>query len=170
MINILFDANDEKNRYLFLTDILPQAVDNLDEKAAPLWGKMTAQHMIEHLSLTFKISTGNIEISCSPPEKFLPRMKSFLQNNKETPHNFKNPLLGENPPALEYSSFIDAKTALLEKLNGFLDHFQSYPEAIHTHPLFGPLGRDEWQRVHFKHCYHHLLQFSIIKGQGKEIT
>jgi hypothetical protein len=170
MITIPFDVNDEKLRNLFFTDILPQAVNNLDKNISPLWGKMTVQHMIEHLISTFKISTGIIEVACSTPENLLSRVKTFLQNNKETPYNFKNPLLGENPPALQHTNFIDAKVALLEELNRFLDHFQSHPDAIHIHPLFGPLGKEEWQRTHFKHCYHHLLQFGIIIEPGKEIN
>jgi hypothetical protein len=32
------------------------------------------------------------------------------------------------------------------------------------HPLFGPIGAEEWTRVHFKHAYHHLLQFALIDG------
>jgi hypothetical protein len=170
MIDIPFDVKDEKLRHEFFTDILPQAVNNLDEHTSPFWGKMTAQHMIEHLIWTFDISAGNIEVSCRTPENMFPRIKLFLQNNKESPHDFKNPLLGEYPPALQYTNFIDAKNALIDKLTKFLDHFKSYPEAIHIHPLFGPLGNDEWQRTHFKHCYHHLLQFGIIKESRKETT
>jgi oxepin-CoA hydrolase/3-oxo-5,6-dehydrosuberyl-CoA semialdehyde dehydrogenase len=170
MIEIPFDVNDENNRYLFLTELLPQAVTNLDETMPPVWGKMSAQHMIEHLILTLKISTGNIEVSCRTPENILPRAKLFLHNNKESPHNFKNPLLGENPAALHYTTFNDAKTAFLKELNNTLDHFQSFPETMYIHPVFGPLGKDEWERIHFKHFYHHLLQFGMIKEPGKETT
>jgi len=129
---------------------------------------MTAQHMIEHLISTFELSIGKIEAACSTSEKLLPRVKTFLHNNKETPHNFKNPLLGENPSALQYTNFAEAKTVLLEELDRFLEHFQSHLEAVHIHPLFGPLGKDEWQGAHFKHCYHHVLQFNIIKEAEKE--
>jgi oxepin-CoA hydrolase / 3-oxo-5,6-dehydrosuberyl-CoA semialdehyde dehydrogenase len=163
MIEVPFDINDEKNRHYFFTELLPQTVKKLDENMPPEWGKMSAQHMIEHLIWTLKISTGALEVSCRTPENILPRAKLFLHNNKETPHNYKNPLMGENPPALQYTTFIEAKTALLEELNKTLDHVYSLPEATHIHPVFGPLGKDEWQRIHFKHFYHHLLQFGLIK-------
>jgi hypothetical protein len=168
MMEIPFDVNDEKNRHLFFTEVLPLAVKNLDENMPPNWGKMSAQHMVEHLIWTLKISTGTLEVSCRTPENILPRAKLFLHNNKESPHNFKNPLMGENPPPLRYRTFNDAKIALLEELNNTLAHFQLFPEAMNVHPVFGPLGKDEWQRIHFKHCYHHLLQFGMIKEPGKE--
>jgi oxepin-CoA hydrolase/3-oxo-5,6-dehydrosuberyl-CoA semialdehyde dehydrogenase len=163
MIEIPFDVNNVKLRNDFLTDILPRAIGNLNEGAAHSWGKMSAQHMIEHLIWAFKLSTGIIQVECKTPDKLLPRVKAFLYNNTETPHDFKNPLLSENPPPLQHSNLTEAKTRLLEEASNFLKHFLSKPEVVYIHPLFGPLGRDDWQRIHYKHCYHHLLQFGIIK-------
>jgi hypothetical protein len=34
------------------------------------------------------------------------------------------------------------------------------------HPIFGPIGPDEWSRTHFKHGCHHLLQFGLIDVQA----
>jgi hypothetical protein len=46
---IPFNVNDAKLRRDFLENILPGIVDNLDVDTKPLWGKMTAQHVVEHL-------------------------------------------------------------------------------------------------------------------------
>ena len=42
-----------------------------------------------------------------------------------------------------------------------------HPEAVQTHPIFGPLVPEEWHRSHFKHCHHHLQQFGLI-AKGEE--
>jgi hypothetical protein len=162
MTVINFDVNDSKLREMFLGQLLTNCISYLPEQSKPLWGKMTPQHMIEHLVWAFECSTGAIELPCYTPESLLGRTKKFLYDNRQTPHDFKNPSLGENPPPLRFSSFADAKDTLHKELINFIEHFQEQPSAIHVHPIFGPIGAEEWQRSHFKHCYHHLEQFGLI--------
>jgi hypothetical protein len=33
---------------------------------------------------------------------------------------------------------------------------------LYTHPIFSPIGYDEWHRTHYKHTYH-LLRFGLIE-------
>ena len=166
MTAIPFDVNDDKLRETFFDQLLTDRIVCLAENAPPLWGKMTPQHMIEHLVWAFECSTGTIELPCRTPENLLERAKTFLHDNRQTPHDFRNPLLGENLLPLRFPSFADAKAALRKELTRFVDHFREQPSAIHVHPIFGPLGAEEWQRSHFKHCYHHLLQFGLINQFG----
>ncbi|MGD0339069.1 MAG: hypothetical protein ABSB78_09795 [Bacteroidota bacterium] len=168
MLTVPFDVNDAKLRHSFLTEILPDCINDLEENAQPLWGKMSAQHMVEHLIWTFELSTGKYYVPYDTPENYIARVKDFLYNNRATPHDFKNPLLGEEPPSLLYADLVEAKTGFLEELTRYINHFRTQPEAIHTHPLFGPVGAEEWQRINFKHCYHHLLQFGLINESEKE--
>jgi hypothetical protein len=130
---------------------------------------MTARHMVEHLLLTFECSTGEITLPCRTPENVLERVKAFLYDNRPTPRGFKNPLLGPTPPAFRFPNLADALTALDHEVIRFVGHFLEEPGAFHVHPIFGPLGADEWQRSHFKHCYHHLLQFCLIREPGPEL-
>lgn len=167
MIAISFDVNDEKLRMKFFEKIFAECIANLDENTPPLWGKMSPQHMIEHLVWSFECSTGRIlEVPCRTPAHLLERAKRFLYDNRPTPHEFKNPLLGENPLPFRFPDFNDAMDALRKEVARFVDHFQEQPNAIHVHPIFGTLGADEWQRSQFKHCYHHLLQFGVINQLG----
>ena len=163
-----FDINDEKLRQSFISEILPECIGNLAESARPAWGKMTAQHMLEHLIMSFELSMGKFYVPFDAPAKQARVAKMFLYNDRATPHDFKNPLLGEEPPSLMHADFDQAKTEFLETLTQFLAHFRTQPSAVHTHPIFGPMGSEEWQRTHFKHCYHHLLQFGLIKEPDKE--
>jgi hypothetical protein len=36
-------------------------------------------------------------------------------------------------------------------------------QQVCTHPLFGPIGHDDWSRTHDKHRYHHLLQSGLVE-------
>jgi oxepin-CoA hydrolase/3-oxo-5,6-dehydrosuberyl-CoA semialdehyde dehydrogenase len=166
VITIPFEVNDKRLREQFFTRLLIEALADLDEHAPASWGNMTSQHMVEHLTWAFQCSTGALELPCHTPEKMLDRAKRFLYDNRETPHNFKNPVLGENPPLLQFPGFGEAKAALQKEVVQFLVHFREQPNAIHIHPIFGPLRAEEWQRAHFKHCYHHLLQFGVLDQHG----
>jgi hydroxymethylglutaryl-CoA reductase len=170
MIAIPFDVNDEKFRKKFFDQLFDDCIACLAEHTPPLWGKMTSQHMIEHLVWAFECSTGILEVPCRTPVNLLERAKRFLYNNQQTPHDFKNPFLGENPPPFRFPSFADAKDTLRKEVARFVDHFREQPNAIHVHPVFGPLGAEEWQRSQFKHCYHHLLQFGLINQVGTGST
>ena len=163
MITIPFDVNDAKLRKKFFDQLFNKCIAQLDENTPPLWGKMTPQHMIEHLVWSFECATGIIEVPCRTPENLLERTKRFLHDNRPTPHEFKNPLLGENPLPFRFPTFADAKSALRKEVAHFVIHFREQPNAIHVHPVFGPLSAEEWHRAQFKHCYHHLLQFGVIQ-------
>ncbi|HTX18836.1 MAG TPA: hypothetical protein VMG34_09260 [Bacteroidota bacterium] len=163
MIAVPFDVNDSKLRASFFDHLLSDAISPLCAQSPPLWGNMTAQHMLEHLNWAFQCSSGKLVLACRTPDAILERAKRFLYDNRQTPHGFRNPELGEDPPPLQFSSLDLAEAALRVELDRYLLHFQTEPEAVHVHPIFGPLGAEEWQRSHFKHCYHHLLQFGLIE-------
>jgi len=166
MTAIPFDVNDAKLRESFLSQVMFEAIAKLTEDTQPLWGKMTPQQMIEHLFWAFQCSTGAVDLPCYTPASVLERAKRFLYDNRHTPHELKNPAIGERLPSLQFSTLTKARAALQKEVFHFFDHFRAVPEAIHVHPLFGPLGGEEWQRSHFKHCYHHLSQFGTIDERG----
>jgi oxepin-CoA hydrolase/3-oxo-5,6-dehydrosuberyl-CoA semialdehyde dehydrogenase len=170
MMIVPFEVNNTELRNKFFPEIVPRAIDIISDDDAPLWGKMTAQQMLEHLVMTFQLSTGKIVVACSTPEKLLPRVKKFLYDDRELPRDFKNPMSNEDTPSMLLADLAKTKVALLEELEEFQQYFTTKPEAIHIHPIFGPLGKEEWHSIHFKHCYHHFKQFGIIKGAGKEIV
>lgn len=166
MIAIPFDVNDRQLRGAFFDRLFPRAVEDLQEGDQPLWGGMSAQQMVEHLVWAIELSTAATDVPCYTPAHLLERAKRFLHDNRPTPHEFRNPLLGEKPPAFRYGSLAESKAALQRVTKVFFEHFRDKPEAVHVHPLFGPLGAEEWERAHFKHCYHHLLQFKLVSVDG----
>jgi hypothetical protein len=163
MLTYPFEVNDSNIRNIFLEEKFFNAVSAINKEAKALWGKMSSQHMVEHLLWSFEISTGTTEVICRIPVHMLDRMKKFLYQNSPTPFNFKNPSLGEEPPGLRFPGISEALSALESELEKFLKNYNKNPEMIFIHPLFGEINLEEWHRSHFKHCYHHLLQFNLIK-------
>lgn len=157
-----FDVNDPELRDFFLRHEVVQAVDKLGDAATPRWGRMTAQEMVEHLIWAFELSTGQARTECRVAEAERPRMKTFLYHNRPTPQEFMNPALAAGLPPLRYGSLSEATGALTRELERFVDGPRS-SEQLYTHPIFGPIGYDEWHRTHYKHTYHHLLQFGLIE-------
>ncbi len=161
MTTIPFDVNDPELRERFLRRLLPDALAALQADARPGWGKMTAQQMVEHLTWAFELSTGLAQTECDVPEPQRERLKAFLHDNRPTPHEFMNPVLAAGLPPLRHAGLAEAKAALQVEVERFLQQAGAASGALHTNPVFGPLGAEEWSRAHFKHGYHHLLQFGL---------
>ncbi|MCH8495323.1 MAG: hypothetical protein LAT57_06790, partial [Balneolales bacterium] len=61
------------------------------------FGLMSAQHMVEHVALTFSISNGRMEVDQTTPERLANITKRrLLQTDMEFPKGFKAPILPEN--------------------------------------------------------------------------
>jgi hypothetical protein len=63
---------------------------------------------------------------------------------------------------LRFSMIPESLSALEKVLTKFLLNYKRNPEKVLVHPVFGAINLEEWHRSHFKHCYHHLLQFDLI--------
>lgn len=157
-----FDVNDPVIRKFFLYERMMDLLVNLTEQRHPLWGRMTARQMVEHLTRTFEISTGIGEVVVRIPESLTERRKKFLYDDRPTPHEVSNPLLSEGSYLYSFKSLDEGRVALSGALIRFRKEHEADSSAIHFHPIFGFLDMAEWERAHYKHCYHHLLQFSLI--------
>ena len=156
-----FDVNDAAVRNEFLRHQALAAMAGLNERTHPRWGRMAPQQMVEHLIWAFELSIGKAETVCMNPESDLPRVKSFLYSNRPTRRGVRIPALASGLPPLRYASLDEAKAVLGQELQCFLE---DAPRAgrLYTHPVFGPIGHEEWHRAHYKHTHHHLLQFGLI--------
>ena len=166
MIAPRFDVNDDALRDDFLRHTFLDALAALQAEMQPRWGRMTAQEMVEHLWWTFQISTGRLVVECPVPAERREPMKKFLHRNMPTPPEFMNPVLTGGLPPLRHPDLDRARAALREELEWFFAQAASDPAAVYTHPIFGPVGLDEWNRTHYKHCFHHLLQFGLLAAEG----
>lgn len=162
-IKIPYEVTDPDLRTKFITEILPKAIESLEEPTEPQWGEMSAQHMVEHLMFSFQMSTGKLNVECKTPTEELGRMQAFLDLNRAMPKGFTNPVTGERLLELQYESIDQAKKALEKEVQNYRSYYENNPESTHTNPMFGELDSEGWQKFHFKHCFHHLSQFGLIE-------
>ncbi len=144
-----------------LKDFIPY-FNKINVGLKPLWGKMTAQHMVEHLILAVRTSNSKLKVECfNPPEK-IPTLKRFLVSNRPLPKEFMNPIIGPDVIPLEFKSLEEAITNLRNEIEEYITFFNENPSAILTNPTFGDLNREEWEIFHQKHFTHHLKQFGLL--------
>ncbi|MBA2611934.1 MAG: DUF1569 domain-containing protein [Bacteroidetes bacterium] len=146
------------------TSELNNILNKLQPNAKPLWGKMSPQHIIEHLAMAVKISTGRINSKFYSTVEEAEKIKSHvIHSQAELTQGIKNPILTDEPPTLVYP---DLTTAISE-LHKEVDHFKSYYEknkgAIHTQPRMGDLNHAEWLTLHNKHFTHHFKQYGLTE-------
>jgi oxepin-CoA hydrolase / 3-oxo-5,6-dehydrosuberyl-CoA semialdehyde dehydrogenase len=162
-MKVRFDVDDFSLRDTFLRTFFFGALDPLTPEHRPRWGAMTPQQMVEHLGWAFEVSTGRVQVDCPTPPDQMERMKRFLYHNHPTPQEFMNPALRDGLPPLRQPSLREARAALMVEVDRFITRARTHPTAIYVHPIFGPIGAEDWSRTHFKHGCHHLLQFGLVE-------
>jgi len=133
----------------------------VESEPKALWGKMSFQHMIEHLIQSVRISNGKLTVPCNTPEEKLPTLKRILMSERPLPKNFINPIIGENLLPFEYASTDEAISVLKTEIDDYKDIFRDKPESVFVNPTFGSLNKEEWDVFHRKHFQHHLSQFGL---------
>ncbi len=152
----------EPNVY-FVAEDFPQKINSISEKDQAKWGKMTAQHMVEHLGSIFLIGSGEMRVPGLPKEK-QEEMYHLLTNGqlKFTPGT-KSPVLPDHLLPLRFSNLDEAKMALQKAVMRFFEAFEAEPEQRIEHPVFGLLTYGEWLEFHEMHVKHHLRQFGLME-------
>lgn len=134
----------------------------LDANDKPLWGSMSAIHMIQHLGDVMILALGEEEYPMETPEQYLEKSKAFLMSDKAMPREYKARFVQSNEENLKYTSINEAVDGFISAWDSFEAHFKSNDGVITMHPTFGPLNYDEWTWLHRKHITHHLQQFELI--------
>lgn len=135
---------------------------NVGAEPKALWGKMSFQHMIEHLIQSVRISNGKLTVACNTAEEKLPTLKRILMSERPLPKNFINPIIGEGLLPLEYSSIEKAISVLKVEIDDYKNLFSEEPESVFINPTFGFLNKEQWEVFHRKHFQHHLSQFGLV--------
>lgn len=147
-----------------LGELLP-LFDKLDASTKPLWGSMSAQRMVEHLTDVLKIAMGEQVFPLAIEEEKIPRMLTFLESDKPMMRNIDVPFAVKDIP-LRHS---EIELAIDEYAETWLDLeilFAENPSLKTVHPYYGPLNFDQWERLHSKHLTHHFIQFDLISEEG----
>jgi len=131
----------------------------VDQK--PLWGKMTPQHMVEHLYKALQASINEISFNIFTEERKIPVLKRLFLGDKALPKEFMNPAIGPDLMELDFNNMETAILELEKILERYEQFFESNPTIKTAHPVFGNLTKAEWDIFHQKHFIHHFSQFDI---------
>lgn len=147
----------------FLRTRLVRYLQQLHPDTPPLWGKMNAQQMIEHLGLFIMNASGRLKYdTIVTPADRLDKLREFLMSDKPFRENTKNPLLSEEPSPLRYKTMQGAIGALQQELINFFQAFEANPNLVTRNPIFGDLNFEQNVQLLHKHALHHLRQFGVV--------
>lgn len=138
--------------------VILSLLEKLKSDKRPVWGSMSAQSMIEHLTDTLKISSGELQLPLSIPAEKVDKAQAFIRSRKPMPKNFQvvfgNKDLRNENIALAIDEFAVAWIH-------YQDFFSEQADAKTCHPYFGNLDVKHWTKLHRKHISHHLEQFGL---------
>jgi hydroxymethylglutaryl-CoA reductase len=140
-----------------------QLLGTLSSTTLPTWGRMTAQQMIEHLTIAVNVSNGINKIPLITPVDKVEKTKIILLlSDRAMPKFFHNPALPEDPIPCKHANISEAISSLKSALELFKIHFQYDPKKTQLHNIFGELNYTEWLWFHYKHFHHHFAQFELL--------
>lgn len=137
-------------------------IDKLSVNQEALWGKMSAQQMVEHVTGFFLISIDKLHFPLVTSTEHLPKLKMFLLSDKQFRENTKAPVLPDEPLSTREPDLATAVQQLRKTIEEFFAYFEANPDKKNLHPVFGWLNFEEWVLLHYKHVAHHARQFGLL--------
>lgn len=144
----------------FKTEYIP-LLNQLSDNEVGLWGVLSPQGMIEHMTDAFGNAHGRIHLPQQTPEAVLPKMRAFALSDTPFKENTKNVLMSEAPAPLRNDSITKAITELEKEIKTFFEYYKQNTDAKHLNPFFGEFDYQEWLHLLHKHATHHLKQFNL---------
>jgi hypothetical protein len=136
-------------------------LENLTAETKPIWGKMSAQKMIEHLTIGFKMASGKLSFPNEVNEEVMEGMRAFLYTDKPMKKEISVAFAPDDNKLIHE----ELELAIDDFVNEWID-FEEYYElnenAQHPHPYYGLLNYQDWCALHQKHLTHHFLQFGLL--------
>jgi len=137
-------------------------LNRLSSSKTPLWGKMNAQEMVEHLSDMLMMSRGTGNFSIDVDAETIARRQQFLSSDKEMAKNIAVPFTKEII-VLRHDELELALDEFAEEWINFTEYYENNPSASVIHPYYGDLDFNLWLKMHDKHFMHHFKQFGLIE-------
>ena len=137
-------------------------LNGLTPNQKPLWGKMKAQEMVEHLSDMLMMSRGTGNFTIDVDAETIARRQQFLSSDKEMAKNIAVPFTKEIIE-LRHDELELALDEFAEEWINFTEYYENNPSASVIHPYYGDLDFNLWLKMHDKHFTHHFKQFGLIE-------
>lgn len=141
---------------------LEKTLAKLTEDTQPKWGRLTPQHMVEHLGFFMQLAVGTIPTEITTPENRIEKFQESLYTYKSMPRFFDHPLFKKGElEALQFANLEEAKAAFLKSYDDFEAFFKENPGITTPNTIFGHLDKELWDLLNRKHTYHHFSQFTL---------
>jgi hydroxymethylglutaryl-CoA reductase len=137
-------------------------LNGLTPNQKPLWGKMKAQEMVEHLSDMLMMSRGTGNFTIDVDAETIARRQQFLSSDKEMAKNIAVPFTKEIIE-LRHDELELALDEFADEWINFTEYYENNPSASVIHPYYGDLDFNLWLKMHDKHFTHHFKQFGLIE-------
>lgn len=139
-------------------DDLVRRMWTLTPTHSPRWGRLTVQAMVAHLNNATRMATGDLIVSGNLK---LPGFLKWAPVRYLAIHHL--PMPKRAPTARELlARTSDANLSREQQTMATLfDGLPRRSALAATHPVFGPLTRDDWGVLIHKHTDHHLRQFGV---------
>lgn len=130
-------------------------LETLAPAAQSRWGRMSAAGMLHHVAAALRMATGDLHVA--------PRMGPLRLFPLKQLIIFVLPFPKGAPTAAallssEEPDFETGRAAVRAELEAFAKReVTRWPD----HPAFGPLRRDQWGVLAWKHVDHHFRQFGV---------
>jgi len=140
---------------------LDELLAPLEPGTLPLWGKLKAQNMIEHLIEAVEFTNGKkmARLENSTREAYKEKQEK-VRDDFEIPKGVTGPL-ADNSNKIRFKDLATAISRLKEEIETFEDYFKT-PGQTSIHGAFGPMNYREWILWHGKHFAHHFRQFGLL--------
>lgn len=141
-------------------NVILTILDKLKADQQALWGKMSAQEMVEHLTDTLRIAQKKITVEMAIPEEKLPSMLRFLESDKEMMKNISVAFA----PEKRILRNEELELAIDEFTEEWIDFetFFNEDNVTSLHPYYGNLNFSQWKKLNSKHLTHHFKQFGLL--------
>ncbi len=146
--------------HFFKTEYIP-LLNQLSDNEVGLWGVLSPQGMIEHMTDAIGNAYGRINLELQTPLSILPKVKAFALSETPFKENTKNALMSEIPAPLHNHSITEAIKELETEITLFFDYYKNNQNATNINPFFGEFNYEEWLHLLHKHATHHLKQFNL---------
>ncbi|MBT8258567.1 MAG: DUF1569 domain-containing protein [Bacteroidia bacterium] len=131
-------------------------IESLEVNTQAQWGKMSVDQMVHHCQGPLNIILEKETYGLKPSWFARTFFKKSMYSDKLWRKNL--PTLKEFRETRNYD-FQDEK----QKLISLLEELGTDRERTEwqDHPTFGPMTKEQWGKMHYKHLDHHLRQFGV---------
>jgi len=134
-------------------------INKLEPSTKPLWGKMSAEHMLAHCNVAYEMVYEDKHKKPNAIIKFI--LKSLVKKKvvNDAPYP-KSSNTAQQFIIKDVRDFKMEKERLVNYITKTQQLGESYFDGRDSHS-FGVLNKNEWNNMFYKHLNHHLSQFGV---------